>query len=54
MAGVAYEVTPSTELFAGYRYRATTDVEVEATLFSADFDIENSASIIEAGLRFNF
>lgn len=54
MAGVAYEVGPATELFAGYRYRATTDVEVEATLFSADFDVENSASIIEAGLRFNF
>ncbi len=54
MAGVTYEVGPATELFAGYRFRSTTDVEVEATLFPADFDIENSSNIVEAGLRFTF
>ena len=54
MAGVTYEVGPATELFAGYRYRATTDVEVNAALFPAEFDIENSGSIVEAGLRFTF
>ena len=54
MAGVAYQVTPATALFAGYRYRATTDVEVEASLFPAEFDVENSASIVEAGIRFAF
>lgn len=54
MAGVTYEVGPATELFAGYRYRATTDVEVDATLFPAEFDIQNRGSIVEAGLRFTF
>ena len=54
MAGVAYEVTPTMDLFAGYRYRATTDAEVDATLFSASFDVENKGSIVEAGLRVRF
>ncbi|WDI32943.1 P44/Msp2 family outer membrane protein [Hyphococcus flavus] len=54
IAGLAYEVSPATDLFVAYRYRATTDVSVEADLFSADFDIENRASLVEAGLRFRF
>ncbi|WP_428407870.1 P44/Msp2 family outer membrane protein [Hyphococcus sp.] len=54
MAGVAYAVSPSLDLTVGYRYRATSDVEVDADLFSARFDIENKTSIIEAGLRFSF
>jgi len=54
IAGVAYEVSPSVDLLLAYRYRATTDVSVEADLFAADFEIENSASIVEAGLRFRF
>lgn len=54
MAGLGYEVTPQTTLFAGYRYRATTEPSVDASLFSANFDIENRASIVEAGVRFNF
>lgn len=54
MAGVSYDVSPAASLFAGYRYRATLDPKVEATLFSADFEVENRASIIEAGVRFNF
>ena len=53
-AGVAWEVSPSLDLFAGYRYRATSDVEVQADLFAADFDIENRGSLAEAGLRFKF
>lgn len=54
MAGIAYAVAPAVDLTVGYRYRATSDIDVEADLFSADFDIENSASIVEAGLRFTF
>ena len=54
MAGVAYAVAPSVDLILGYRYRATSDVNVSADLFSADFDVENSASVVEAGLRFTF
>ncbi|GJL96023.1 MAG: hypothetical protein DHS20C05_24280 [Hyphococcus sp.] len=54
VAGVAYEVSPSIDLLIAYRYRATSDVSVEASLFSADFEVENRSSIVEAGLRFNF
>ncbi|MEM6413436.1 MAG: P44/Msp2 family outer membrane protein [Pseudomonadota bacterium] len=54
MAGVSYAVAPAAEVFVGYRYRATTDVSVEANLFTADFDIENSASMAEAGIRLKF
>ena len=54
MAGVSYEFSPVTELFAGYRYRATTDAEVDASLFAAEFDVENRASIVEAGVRVRF
>lgn len=54
IAGLAYEVSPSIDLTLAYRYRATTDVSVEADLFAADFDIENSASVVEAGLRVRF
>ena len=54
MGGVEYEISPKTSLFAGYRYRATSDAEVNASLFSAAFDVENSASVVEAGLRVRF
>ncbi len=54
MAGVAYEVSPSTDLYVGYRYRNTSDVTVTASLFDADLDIENTASVVEAGVRFTF
>ncbi|MEO1252105.1 MAG: acyloxyacyl hydrolase [Pseudomonadota bacterium] len=54
MAGIGYEVTPNTTLFAGYRYRATLDANVDASLFDANFDIENRASTVEAGLRVSF
>ncbi len=53
-AGVEYEFSPFTSLFAGYRYRATSDVEVNAGLFDAQFDVENRASIVEAGVRVSF
>jgi len=54
MAGIAYEVSPMTELYAGYRYRATLDAEVDVSLFDATLDIENSTSIVEAGFRLSF
>jgi opacity protein-like surface antigen len=54
MAGIAWEISPTTELFAGYRYRQTKDASVSADLFSADFDIENKTSIVELGVRFVF
>lgn len=54
MAGATYDISASTGVFLGYRFRGTSDVSVEADLFSADFDIENTASIVEAGIRFAF
>ncbi len=54
MAGVAYEVSPSVEIFAGYRYRATLDAEVDVALFPATLEVENRASNVEAGIRVSF
>lgn len=54
MAGASYEVSPMLELFAGYRYRATNRANVTASLLPADLEIENAASIVEAGLRISF
>ena len=54
MAGASWALNPNAEIFAGYRYRATSDATVEADLFAADFEIENRGSIVEAGVRFAF
>lgn len=54
VAGASYEINDRTALFAQYRYRATADVETNVDLFPATLDVENRASVIEAGLRFNF
>lgn len=54
IAGASYDVSDRIELFAQYRYRATEDVETEVSLFDADLDIENRASVLEAGMRFSF
>ncbi|MEM8986069.1 MAG: P44/Msp2 family outer membrane protein [Pseudomonadota bacterium] len=54
MAGAAFELTPLAELYGGYRYRGTTDVETDVSLFPATLDIENQSHIVEAGVRFFF
>lgn len=54
MAGLAYKLNDKTELFAGYRYRATLDGEQDVSLFPAALDIENAASIVETGIRYSF
>lgn len=54
MAGVAWALSPAAEIFAGYRYRATTRANVEADLFAAEFEVENRGSTVEAGVRFWF
>lgn len=54
MGGLAYQLNDQTELFAGYRYRATMDAEQDVSLFPASLDIGNSASIVETGIRFSF
>ncbi|MBL8530443.1 MAG: porin family protein [Hyphomonadaceae bacterium] len=54
VAGASYALNDNMALFAQYRYRATEDVGTEVDLFPASLDVENRASVIEAGLRFNF
>lgn len=54
MAGASWRMTDSTELYAGYRYRATNDAGVSADLFSANLDIKNRTSLVEAGLHWSF
>lgn len=54
VAGASYAFSDRAALFAQYRYRATEDVGTEVDLFPASLDVENRASVIEAGLRFNF
>lgn len=54
IAGGSFDLSDRMALFAQYRYRATEDVETEIALFDANLDIENAASILEAGLRIRF
>ena len=54
MAGAAYEVTPRTDLYAGYRYRGTSKPTIETAILPADLDVENRGSIVEAGVRYTF
>lgn len=54
IVGASYAFNDRTALFAQYRYRATEDIETSVDLFPASLDVENRASVFEAGLRFNF
>ncbi len=54
MAGASVPYTDTTEIFGGYRYRATEDLSVDGALFPVALDIENSAHIFEVGVRFHF
>lgn len=55
MAGASYELSPSTELFGQYTYRATTeDADIPLTLLPATLGVESSQSIISAGVRVKF
>lgn len=54
IAGASYDLSDRMAIFAQYRYRATEDVETDVDLFDAELEIENRASILEAGVRFAF
>ncbi len=54
MAGLSAAVLPNLDVFGGYRFRGTSDVETDVSLFNATLDIENQAHILEAGIRFKF
>lgn len=54
MAGVSMPLDDATEIFGGYRYRATEDVDVDSSLFPATLDVENQSNIFEVGIRYSF
>jgi len=54
IAGAAYRISDRFTVFGQYRYRATEDVETDVDLFDATLDVENRASVFEAGLRVSF
>ena len=54
MAGASYDVSDRVQLFGGYRYRATQDVDFNVNLFPATLDVENQSNILEVGVRFYF
>lgn len=54
MGGASYAVNPTTDLFAGVRYRSSSDAEVDSTLIPATLDVENKRVLGEVGVRFGF
>lgn len=54
MFGGAYELSETTSLFAGYRWRQSGDAELDTALVPAELDIENASQILEFGVRFGF
>jgi len=54
MGGASYDLSDRAQLFAGYRFRGTTDVTTDVDLFPGTLDIENRAHVVEGGLRFFF
>lgn len=51
MFGASYEINDNMDLFGGYRYRTTGDVETNSILFPTSLDIENDSHILEFGIR---
>ncbi|XBQ15453.1 MAG: outer membrane beta-barrel protein [Oceanicaulis sp.] len=54
MLGGSYAFAESTELFAGYRWRQSGDLETESVLVPASLDIENKSHVLELGVRYSF
>lgn len=54
MAGASFALDETSEVFAGYRWRATSGTTKDVDLFPADLKIQNETSVIEAGVRFSF
>lgn len=53
MGGAAFAVSDTTEIFGGIRYRSQ-EADVEASLFPAEFEVENKRVFAEVGVRFSF
>lgn len=54
MVGLTWRATDVADIYAGYKYRATADIETSVSLFPANLDIENRSNNIEVGFRYRF
>lgn len=54
MAGLNYQCSEQLDFFGGLRWRQTDDLEVNANLLPAEFDIENQSWLAEIGARWSF
>jgi len=52
--GASYALNDQLELFGDVRYRDTDDASVNSPLLSAGFDVENSGTLFNLGLRYSF
>ncbi|MCW8926634.1 MAG: outer membrane beta-barrel protein [Xanthomonadales bacterium] len=52
--GASYAFNDRIELFGDMRYRQTEDASVKSPLLSAGFDVENSDTLFNLGLRYSF
>jgi len=51
--GASYDVTPNTEVFAEYTYRASEDLTFGNTV-EGEYSVENSSQLLGVGLRLRF
>ena len=52
--GASYALNESLEIYGDARLRYTDDASVKSNLLSADFDVENSATLFNLGVRYSF
>jgi opacity protein-like surface antigen len=52
--GASYALSPSFDLFGSLRIREADDARVQSPLLSASFEVENSGSLFDLGIRYNF
>jgi opacity protein-like surface antigen len=52
--GASYALNESFEIYGDARLRYTDDASVKSNLLSADFDVENSATLFNLGVRYSF
>ena len=52
--GASYAFSDALELFGDVRFRTTDDATVNSPLLSAKFDVENSGTLFNLGLRYSF
>ncbi|GAA5525820.1 hypothetical protein Maes01_02393 [Microbulbifer aestuariivivens] len=54
MAGATYQMSEQLSLFGGLRWRQTDDIQVDADLFDAEFEVQMDSLVAEVGTRWKF